>query len=75
MTAGIQPVNDAGDSLTVDGLVGVEQRDIDGNRALSDGGHAPGVLSMVDLLGGILEQLQIMNAHLAILTGEDITED
>jgi len=39
------------------------------------GGQAVGVLEMTELLEGILAQLQIMNAHLAVLTGEDITED
>jgi len=40
-----------------------------------EGGQAVGVLEMTELLEGILAQLQIMNAHLAVLTGEDITED
>ena len=36
------------------------------------GGQAIGVLSMIGLLEGILEQLQIMNIHLAAVTGESI---
>jgi len=39
------------------------------------GGQAVGVLEMTELLEGILDELKQIRAHLAVLTGEDITED
>ena len=59
--------------LPDDETVRVVQRRADGSIAYpEEGGQAPGVLAMIDLLKEIRDALTVTNAHLAILTGEEI---
>jgi len=59
--------------LPDDETVRVVLRNQDGSLVYpEEGGQAPGVLAMTDLLSDIRDELRLIRAHLAILTGEEI---